>query len=183
MKTTHAKLKTTQNHQLENRKNLFAIFSSPNVLKSEANGFHCCQIHNFAIITKRSSPAVDAVPECGSHFAKCSSACSVDSTVWNVVFMWCVRVCCVACRSDQSSQITVHSLVWADRSAFCIVAEMSNTQQCNTQHILAESFRASRHPWLSSASVHSLWPTPLSAFFQTYFVHGSAAQYKVYNAI
>ena len=164
MKTTHAKLKTTQNHQLENRKKLFAIFSPPNVLKSEANGFHCCQIHNFAIITKRSSPAVDAVPECGSHFAKCSSACSVDSTVWNVV---CYSVLC-------ADQIRVHRsqcTAWCEQVAVPFVlwqkCTLSNTQQCNAQHILAESFRASRHPWLSSASVHSLWPTPLSAFFQT----------------
>ena len=145
-----------------------AIFSPTNVLKSEANGFHCCQIHNFAIITKRSSPAVDAVSECGSHFSECGSACSVDFTVWNVVFMYCVVLCAVLC----ADQIRVHRsqcTAWCEQVAvpFFIVAEMSNTQQCNAQHILAESFRASRHPWLSSASVHSLWPTPLSAFFQT----------------
>ena len=167
-------------------KQLLVIFSPPNVLKSEANGFHCCQIHNFAIITKRSSPAVDAVPECGSHFAKCSSACSVDSTVWSEMFMWCVTVCCVACRSDQSSQITVHSLVWADRSAFCIVAEMHFVQY--TAHSGRKLPRFPASLAIISISAQSV-ANPTICLFSNLVcawqcrAHGSAVQYKVYNAI
>ena len=136
MKTTRAKLKTTQNHQLENRKKLFAIFSPPNVLKSEANGFHCCQIHNFAIITKRSSPAVDAVPECGSHFSECSSACSVDFTVWNVVFMYCVVLCAVLC----ADQIRVHR---SQCTAWCeqITVPFVLWQKCTAMQCTAHSGR------------------------------------------
>ena len=108
------------------------------------------QLMRFQNVVHTSQNAVQHavwIPQCG---VKCS----------------CGVLQCVVLLADQIRVHRSQCTAWCEQIAVPFVLWQKCTLS-NTQHILAESFRASRHPWLSSASVHSLWPTPLSAFFQT----------------
>ena len=127
MKTTHAKLKTTQNHQLEKWKNFWQYFPlqmfwNLKLTDSTVARFTTLQLSQkgplqqlmrFQNVVHTLHCKMQFSMQCGFH----NLECSVHVVCYSVL-------CCVQIRSE----FTDHSLVWADRSAFCIVAEMHFVQ-------------------------------------------------------